>query len=130
MSDITLITPPDKIFNQNKSILLVYPSEHTRESVQTFLAEAKDPFNIYLYTEEKDIDWLLSVHKFADISILDLDNFPPELNKIAAYLISNAKTYWLTKGEHLYYNKLSIKRVYDFDFLNTWIGGDISEKQI
>jgi hypothetical protein len=128
MSDITLITPPDKVFNQNKSILLVYPSEETKNSVQSFLAESKEPFNIYLYNEDNDIDWLLSVHKFCEISVLDLDNLPPELNKLVSYLISFPTTYWLTKGEFMYYNKLSVNRVYDYNFLEKWIGGDLVEK--
>ena len=128
MSDITLITPPDKVFNQNRSILLVYPSEATRSSIQNILAKSKESFNIYLYTEDNDPDWLLSVHKFSDVCLLDLDNFPTDLTKIVSYLISHPQTYWLTKGEYLYYNKLSLNRVYDFNFLEQWIGGDLVEE--
>jgi hypothetical protein len=128
MSDITLITSPDKVFNQNESILLVFPSESTRASIQSFLAESEHPYNVYLYNEDNNIDWLLSVHKFCNLCVLDLDNFPPELTKLVSYLISFPQTYWLTKGEHLYYNKLSVNRIYNFDFLKQWIGGDLVEE--
>jgi hypothetical protein len=124
MSDITLITPPDKIFNQSNSILLVYPSDESKQAIQTFLAESNKHFNVFLYTEELDIDWLLSVHKFCERTFLELDNLPPELTKLVSYFISFNSTFWLTKGEHLYYNKLSANRIYNFEFLNTWIGGE------
>ena len=55
MSDITLITPPDKIFNQSKSILLIYPSEESRQAVQSFLAQSDQHFNVYLNTEDKTL---------------------------------------------------------------------------
>jgi hypothetical protein len=128
MSDITLITPPDKIFNQSKSILLIYPSEESKQAIQSFLAQSDQHFNVYLYTEDKDINWLLNVHKFCDRTFLELDNIPSELSTLVSYLISFSSTFWLTKGEHLYYNKLSANRIYNFEFLKTWIGGDVSEK--
>jgi|TARA_R110000803_G_scaffold190606_2_gene253173 hypothetical protein len=128
MSDITLITPPDKVFNQGENILLIFPSEESKQAVQLFLSQSKQHFNVYLYTEDTDIDWLLSVHKFCGRTFLELDNIPPELNKLVSYFISFPTTYWLTKGEHLYYNKLSVNRIYNFDFLNTWIGGVLSEE--
>lgn len=124
MSDITLITPPDKIFNQSNSILLIYPSDESKQAIQSFLAESNKHFNVFLYTEESNIDWLLSVHKFCERTFLELDNLPPELAKLVSYFISFNSTFWLTKGEHLYYNKLSANRIYNFDFLNTWIGGE------
>jgi hypothetical protein len=127
MSDITLITPPDKIFNQCKSILLIYPSEESKQAIQSFLAHSDQHVNVYLYTEDKNIDWLLSVHKFCDRTFLELDNIPSELSTLVSYLISFSSTFWLTKGEHLYYNKLSANRIYNFEFLKTWIGG-VSEK--
>lgn len=124
MSDITLITPPDKVFNKNKSILLVYPSDQSRNEIQNILAELKDPINVYLYNEDVDIDWLLTTHKFCDVVFLDIDNFPAEMSKLTSFLVSFSNTFWLTKGEHLYYNKLSNKRVYDYNFLNATLGGD------
>ena len=87
MSDITLITPPDKIFNQSKSILLIYPSEESKQAIQSFLAESNEHFNVFLYTEESNIDWLLSVHKFCERTFLELDNLPPELAKLVSYFI-------------------------------------------
>lgn len=128
MSDITLITPPDKVFNQSKSILLIYPSEQSKLEIQSILAKATEHYNIYLYNQDADVDWLLSVHKFCEKTFIDIDNMPSELSKLVPYLISFNDTFWLTKGEQMYYNKISINRVYDFEFLKPWIGGDVGEK--
>jgi len=129
MSDIILITPPDKVYNKNKNILLINPSEEHRQSIQNILANNNEPVNIYLYSDNIDLDWLLTMHRICDAVFLDLDNMPQELRDLASYLVSFNNTYWLTKGENIVYNKISNKRIYDFEFLNNILGGEIEKKQ-
>jgi len=130
MSNITLITPPDKVFNQNTNIFLLYPSEKIKSDLQDVLADTVSPVNIYMYenTEEHDIDWLLSVHKLSDIVLVELEQLPLEIKQIEAYLISQSNTYWLTKGENVWYNKLSVNKIYDLNFLTTKLGGTVEKK--
>jgi|SRR6056300_56797 flagellar biosynthesis protein FliP len=130
MSNITLITPPDKVFNQNTNIFLLYPSEKIKSDLQDVLADTVSPVNIYMYenTEEHDIDWLLSVHKLSDIVLVELEQLPSEIKQIEAYLISQSNTYWLTKGENVWYNKLSVNKIYDLNFLTTKLGGTVERK--
>ena len=130
MSNITLITPPDKVFNQNTNIFLLYPSEKIKSDLQDVLADTVSPVNIYMYenTEEHDIDWLLSVHKLSDIVLVELEQLPTEIKQIEAYLISQSNTYWLTKGENVWYNKLSVNKIYDLNFLTTKLGGTVERK--
>ena len=130
MHDITLITPPDKVFNKNVSIFLIYPTAEIKKSLQDILAEINKPINVYLYdkVDTHDFDWLLSIHKFADIAILDLDNIDTELTQIVSYLISFDNTYWLTKGSTMLYNKISNKQIYNLDFLNDKLGGNIEKE--
>ena len=130
MSNITLITPPDKIFNQNINIFLLYPSEKIKNDLQDFLASSTQSINVYIYEnqEEHDIDWLLSVHKMSEVVITELDNLPTEIKQIESYLISQSNTYWLTKGENMFYNKLSVNRIYNLDFLTTKIGGTVEKE--
>jgi flagellar biosynthesis protein FliP len=130
MSNITLITPPDKIFNQNTNIFLLYPSEKIKSDLQDVLADTVSPVNIYLYenTDEHDIDWLLSIHKLSDIVLVELEQLPSEIKQIEAYLISQSNTYWLTKGENVWYNKLSVNKIYDLNFLTTKLGGTVERK--
>ena len=130
MSNITLITPPDKVFNQNTNIFLLYPSEKIKSDLQDVLAGTVSPVNIYLYenTDEHDIDWLLSIHKLSDIVLVELEQLPSEIKQIEAYLISQSNTYWLTKGENVWYNKLSVNKIYDLNFLTTKLGGTVERK--
>jgi hypothetical protein len=128
MNKINIITQPDKLFNSNCSILLIYPSNAIKEQMQNFLAAVDLPFNIYYYEvdeNEHNPDWLLSVNKICDFTILDVDNCPPIIRDMASYFISQNNTYWLTKAENVFYNKVSINRVYNLDFLNNITGETI-----
>jgi len=125
MNKINIITPPDKLFNNNINILLIYPSSSIKEQMQNYLASVDIPFNIYYYEVHElnhDPDWLLSINKICDITILDIDNTPPDIRDMASYFISQNNTYWLTRAENVFYNKLSVNRIYNLDFLNKSIG--------
>jgi hypothetical protein len=125
MHKINLITPPDKLFNNNFSFLLIYPSSSVKEQFQNAIATVDYPFNVYFYETDPlshDPDWLLSMAKIADIVILDIDNSEPEIRNLTSYLIANPNTFWLTKDTKSFYNKLSINKVYNLDFIQKKIG--------
>ena len=63
----------------------------------------------------------------SDISIIELDQLPNEIKQIESYLISQSNTYWLTKGDNIWYNKLNVNRVYDLHFLNSKLGGTVEK---
>lgn len=127
MSDkLTLITPPDKIFNQSTSCLLIYPSDDVRQQAQAILVNSEGHQNIYIYNvddENIDVDWLLSVSKMSDVVILDYDNCPEHVRYLAAYIVSLPQTYWLTSEDRMFYNKLSPNRIYGLDAIEHLIGG-------
>lgn len=130
---IILITPPDKIFNQNNSTLLVYPSDAVRKQAQDILAKSGGKQNVYLYSpnkeDDEDIDWLLTVAKMSDVVVLDYDNSSKHVKAFASYLISLSHTYWLTSDDWMLYNKLSPNRIYGLDVIEDLIGGQIETKQ-
>ena len=132
MSDILLITPPDKIFNQNSSCLLIYPTEAVRREATEIIAELPQPQNVYLYAVEDDydhdIDWLLSVSKFADTTVLDIDNSAPVIRDLASYLVSLPKTYWLTQEDKSCYSMLSPNRIWGLDSIRHILGGSVEEE--
>jgi hypothetical protein len=129
VSDILLITPPDKLFNQNRNILLIYPSEAAKNSVQNYLAQTELTVNVYIYdkqaAEEQHTDWLLSVARLAEFVYLDIDNCEPAVRDLCSYFVSFSNCYWLTQAENSVYNKLSANRIYDVDSLNVIIGDKI-----
>ena len=132
MHKITVITPPDKIFNQDYSFLLIYPSSNVKEQFQRAIAYLDIPITVYYYEPEEldaNVDWLLSVAKITRTVILDLDNCPPKIRQIAAYILSNSNTYWLTNSNDNYYNKLSVNQVYNLDFIQQLLGDYIEAQK-
>ena len=126
MSDITLITPPDQIYSDVYSYLLIHPSKNIKAQFNNIMSQIDDSVHIYLYEpEEPNVEWLLGTISKVDTIILDVDNCPSEISCILGYIIAKPKTYWLTNGENMYYNKLSNKRVYNLDFITT--GGNFEE---
>lgn len=128
MADINLITAPDRLFNDATSFLLIYPTLDTKEQFNNLIQNIDKPFNVYLYehaSDEHEIDWLLSSHRMVDFTILDIDNCPSEVRDISSYLIANPKTYWLTKAEHVFYNKISNRRIFTLDYFVEKIGGSV-----
>lgn len=130
MSKINLITPPDKLYNNDYSFLLIYPSNQIKEQFNNLLTGFQQPFNLYLYevdSDEHDPEWLLGLSKQVDCVILDIDNCPNEVALLSSYLIANGNTYWLTNGEQLFYNKISKNRIYNLDNLVQYIGGTLEK---
>lgn len=132
MHKITLITPPDKLFNNSYSFLLIYPGNDIKQQFQNAIAFVDQPFNVYYYEQddlEHNVDWLLSVCKIVDTVIFDLDNTSSRIKTLASYIIADPKTYWLTNDTESYYNKISINQVYNLDFIQTIIGEHLDAKE-
>jgi|SRR5210317_661149 hypothetical protein len=120
MHKITVITPPDKVFNNNFSFLLVYPNNDIKQQFQDLIADIDHPFNVYYYEQDDldhNVDWLLSLVNIADCVIFDIDNTALKIRTLASYIIAQNNTFWLTNDNDTYYNKLSTNRIYNLDFI-------------
>jgi hypothetical protein len=124
MSDIKLVTPPDRLYTQEYSFLLIYPSSIIKEQFQNLIAQSNLNFHVYLYDLDTDqeYEWLLDTFNHVDTVILDIDNCKPIVRSLSSYFISRDKTYWLTNGESPVYNIISKNRIYNLDFLVDKIG--------
>ena len=128
MNKINIITPPDILFNDAYSMLLVYPSKPLQEELQdTFLSSTKMDVNVYYFDQpnytKQDVDWLLNIFKISETVIVDVDNTSPWARDLLGYMIAKTKTYWLTNGQDSVYNSLSNNKVYNLDFMSN-IGDD------
>ena len=128
---INLITAPDIVYNNAYSILMICPTDGLKLELQSPLSEFDIDVNIYMANanDHVDIKWLLSISKWADIVIFDIDNSPTQVQELRSYLISLSNVFWLTNHEYLYYNILSTNREYNLDFLQQKLGGYIEKKQ-
>ena len=104
MADINLITAPDRLLNNATSFLLIYPNADTKTQFSNLL--------------ESIVDYV----------VLDIDNCPSEVRELSSYFIANNNTYWLTKGENMFYNIVSNKRIYTLDYFIDKIGDPFEEQ--
>jgi hypothetical protein len=130
---ITLITPPDKLFNMNLSYLLIKPSTHIKQQFQTILSQSIDDLNVFVFdTEDTDIGWMLSVAHQVDCIIFDIDNSDAITRQFATFIMAQPNAYYITRDDTTPYNLISKNRIYNLDWIVEQIkshGDDDSDSQ-
>lgn len=114
---VYLVTPPDILHNNYRSILFVYPRQALKEQLQEWLSHSSEGVNVYLHESDNNFDWLLTVAKMSDEVIIDLDNCGPYTRDLAAFIIGDPKTRWITDNENQAFDYLAGGRVYDLSWL-------------
>jgi hypothetical protein len=118
LGKITLITPPDKLFNMNLSYLLIKPSTSVKEQFQTILSKSIDDLNVFIYdTDDNDIGWLLSICQQADCVIVDVDNCDSITQKFVTFIIAQPNASYITSDEITPYGLISKNRIYNLDLI-------------
>lgn len=121
MNDISIITPPDVLFNDVYSVLLVCPSDFTKQQVHDILVASEKPINVYVYETPAEsvheLDWVIPLVKIVDLIFVDLDNCDLLVRQFASYMIAQHNTFYLTTEHIVPYNLISKQRVYDFEWL-------------
>ena len=119
MNDITIITPPDILYNDTRSILLITPSSNTKKIIQDILKQSIEAVNVYLYEPdlETNIEWLLNLVKIVDVTIFEIDNCDLNTRVFASHFIAQSNTFYLTNDGVTPYNLISKNRIYDFTWL-------------
>jgi hypothetical protein len=118
LGKINLITPPDKLFNQNINYLLIKPSTETKIQFQQILSQLVDDINVFIFDEkETDMDWMLSVAHQCDAVIIDIDNCDPVTKNFVSYLLSMPYCHYITTDELTPWNLISKNRIYNLDIL-------------
>ena len=111
MPDITLITPPDKLLNNNQSLLLVCPSDQLKNDLNEQMKHIDATINIYLY-EKLNVQWLIETVSIVDHILIDIDNIVVD-QWVIGYILAQNKTFYLTKDPVSVYNVINVNRVYD-----------------
>lgn len=112
---IKIITPPDIIFNQDTSLLLICPGDDLSLNLNNFLAELDKSLNIYLFdNSQTDIQWLLTVAKMSDYNLVDIDNLSLKVNHFLSYILSLSNTYYKCSHEMANWELLNKNKFFDF----------------
>lgn len=129
LGKITIITPPDKIFNINVSYLLVCPSMHVKQQFQTILSSSIETLNVFIYeNDEIDIDWLLSVAFMSDVVIIDIDNCNPTTKLFVAFLLGQPNVFYITADELTPYKLISKNRIFNLDWIADQLQDQINDE--
>lgn len=123
MSDVTVITPPDKLFDQATKILLIHPGVDVRKQIGEILSNIPSAVNVFLYEETTGlhIEWVLDILADCDICIIDVDNSTEMTRKFSSLIIANPKTFYLTDDSITPYNLISANRIYDLHWLDRFL---------
>lgn len=116
LGKITLITPPDKLFNLNLSYLLVKPSNSVKQQFQSILSKCIDDLNVFVFDEkETDVAWMLSVAQQVDVVVIDVDNCDAVTQKFVTFLLAQPNAHYITLDETTPYNLISKNRIWDLE---------------
>lgn len=126
LGKINLITPPDKLFNNNLGYLLVKPSNHVKQQFQAILSQNFEEVNVFVFDEnEHDIGWLLATAVQSDVIIIDVDNCDPITQKFVTFMLSLPNTHYITNDEITPYGLISKNRIYNLD----WIAEQLTDEE-
>ena len=118
LGKITLITPPDKLFNMNLSYLLIKPSTQVKEQFQIILSQILEDVNVFVYDEDDhDIGWLLSIAQQVEIIIIDVDNCDLITSHFITFLLAHPNSYYITNDDTIPYKLISKNRIYNLDWI-------------
>ena len=97
---INLITAPDKLLNNNASVLLVNPSDTVKEQFNHHAKQFKAPINLYLYENtQEQLGWLFDTIPVVDYIVLDIDSTIIE-QWVIGYILHFDKTFYLTNQQY------------------------------
>lgn len=114
LGKITVITPPDKLFNLSVSYLLVKPSIEVKKQFQTILSSTVENITLFVFDQnDTDIDWMLSVAVHADTVIIDIDNCDQVTRQFITYLLAHPHVYYITSDKLTPYGLISRNQIYD-----------------
>ena len=118
MSKINLITAPDRLHNNNYSVLLINPSEAVKADFNRSILNLNQEINLYLYetTEFNDYDWLITVSNTVDHIVLDISHTGKDF-WLLGYLLSQPHTHYISVQDPTPYHLLCANRIYDFTAL-------------
>ena len=115
MSKINLITAPDRLHNNNCSVLLINPSEAIKADFNRAILNLDQEINLYLYetTEINDYDWLITVSNTVDHIVIDISHTDKDF-WLTGYVLSLPHTSYISMINQMPYHLLNKNRIYDF----------------
>lgn len=110
---ITLITPPDIYQNNQTSILFFDLNNDEQDQVIDYLKNIEDSLNVYFYSGENDVTWLLHALSCSDYKYVNLNNMSAITSYLTGYILSKPGVYYSTNDVNIsmLYNYINVNHV-------------------
>lgn len=99
---INLISPPDRLHNNNFTFNLINTTPEEQEAVSMFLAknDVAEEVNVYVYNNESNPNWLLETVDGKNNTYINLDNTGDISVKYTSYMLSQSNVYYNTNDDN------------------------------
>ena len=122
MPKLNLITEPDKLFNQNPSVLLINPSDAVKEEFNQRAKQFDSDVNVYMYEigdpdVPSNIKWLIEIVNSANIIVFDVNGTFQD-RWLIGYILNKNNCYYFWNGSEVFaYHLINTNKIYDLEFL-------------
>lgn len=118
LGKITVVTPPDRLFNAGLSFMLIKPSAQIKQDLHAILSNCLLDVSVFVYDEnDNDIGWMLSTSREADVIVINIDGCDHITKQFISLLLVKPNVFYFTTDELTPYNLLSTNRVYNLEFI-------------
>lgn len=122
MPKLNLITEPDKLHNENSSVLLINPSDAVKNDFNQKAKQFEKDINVYMFEvkdpdDDKNLKWLIEVVNTVDLIIFDVNGTFND-RWLIGYILNKNNCYYIWNGSDVFeYNLINMNRIYDLEFL-------------
>jgi hypothetical protein len=129
---ITLITEPDFFENSNASILFMHLNAKDQDAASVWLKNSSvtQDINFYVYSGEKNMEWLFYTMSLCEHKYINLDDCNFITQALAGHILSKRGVYYSTSNYELVeiYQHINHNRVSNIEqFLETILGDDTNK---
>lgn len=102
MAKISLISPPDKLHNNNLAINVINATQEEKENLSHYLTkqELEKDLNIFVYSNESNPTWLLDVVNGKNSTYINLDNTVDISVNYTSYMLSLSNVYYSSTNKN------------------------------
>jgi len=126
MPKLNLITAPDKLLNENPSILMVNPSLALKQEFNDRAKHFEKDVNVYMFEvgdpdEQSDLKWLIEIINFVDTIVFDINGTFRD-RWLIGYILNKNNCYYVWTGSDVFgYQLINQNKIYDLEFLTNKI---------
>ena len=100
---LTLVTPPDIYENSNTSVLFLHLNDKNQDIVSQWLANADivEDLNLYVYSGEPNVPWLLYALSRCEYKYVDFDEPEYITSALGSYILGKSNIAYKASDENL-----------------------------